>query len=140
MPSADLIAVVVRRGDDGVVCVSYRLDGRVRLGSEFALDIRQRSAGGAVRAGADQQRYEIQLTPDGSVHVSRPHGEPRYPVRASVVRHDKSLDVAMQTLLRSGEAFEWRAEIKYLPRFPLGDAHVDGLPDGSVWVRFGAGS
>ncbi len=112
----------------------------MRLGSDFALEIRPRSAGGTAGVGADRQRYEVQLTPDGSVHVGRPHGEPRYPVRASVVRHDRSLDVAMQTLLRSGEGFEWRAEIKYLPRFPLGDAYLDGLPEGSAWVRFGVGS
>ncbi len=139
MPSADLVTVVVRRGDDGVVCVSYRLDGHVRLGSTFALEIRRRPPGGAVGTG-DQQRYEIQLTPDGRVHVSRPHGEPRYPVRARVVHHNELLDVAMQTLLRPGQAFEWRAELSYLPRFPLGDAYVDRVPDGSAWVPFGVGS
>ena len=46
----------------------------------------------------------------------------------------------MQTLLRSGKAFEWRAEISYLPPFPLGDAYIDGVPVGSAWVPFGARS
>ena len=141
MASADLVAVVVRRGGDGVVCVSFRLAGPVRVGSEFAFETRRQPTGGAASvSGVDQQRYEVQLTPDGKVHVSRPHGEPRYPVRARVVRHGDTLEVAMQTLLRSGEAFAWRVQSRYLPRFPLGDAYVDAFPDGSAWVPFHADS
>ena len=91
-------------------------------------------------SGVDQHRYEVQLTPDGKVHVSRPHGEPRYPVRARVVRHGDTLEVAMQTMLRSGEAFAWRVRSRYLSRFPLGDAYVDAFPDRSAWVPFHAHS
>jgi hypothetical protein len=141
LPSADLVAVVVRRGGDGVVCVSYRLAGPVRLGSEFAVKTRLWPMGGASAVpGVDQQRYEVQLTSDGKVHVSRPHGETRYPVRARVTRHGDTLDVARPTLLRPGEAFGWRVESRYLPRFPLGDAYVDRFPDGSTWVTVRADS
>ena len=135
VPSGDLVAVVVRRGGDGVVCVSYRLAGPVRLGSEFAVETRlQPTVGAGAVRGVDRQRYEVQLTPDGKLRVSRPHGEPRYPVRARVARRGDALEVVMQTLLRSGEAFGWRVESRYLPRFPLGDAYVDTFPDGSGWV------
>ena len=140
MPSADLVAVGVRRGDDGVVCVSYRLAGPVRLGSEFAFETRLQPIGAGAVRGVDRQRSEVQLSPDGKVHVSRPHGEPRYPVRARVARRGDALEVVMQTLLRSGEAFGWRVESRYLPRFPLGDAYVDTFPDGSGWVSSRDGS
>lgn len=126
LPAADLLAVTVRHGDDGVICVSYRLASPVRLGSEFAFE---------TRSGADRQRYEIQLTPDGRVHASRPHGEPRYPVRARVARRGDVLEVAMQTLLRSGQAFAWRVETRYLPRLPLGDIYRDALPGGLTWIK-----
>lgn len=132
MPSADLVAVTVRRGDDGVVCASYRLAGAVRPGSTFTLATRQPPAGGG------EQRYEVQLAPDGTVNVSRPRGEPRYPVRARVARRGTTLNVAMQTLLPSGEAFGWRAEASFLPRFPLGDSYVDALPGSAGWAPFPA--
>ena len=130
MPSADLVSVSLSRGRHGVVCVSYRLAGPIRLGSTFALATRQR----APAAQGSQERYEAELTPDGRVFVSRPHGEPRYPVRARVAHHGDTLELAMQTLLRSGEQFDWRADVSYLPRFPLGASYVDSLPDGSAWL------
>lgn len=131
MPSADLVAVTVRRGDDGVVCASFRLAGATRPGSTFTLATRQPPAG-----RGDEQRYELQLAPGGTVHVSRPHGEPRYPVRARVALRGSTLSVAMQTLLRPGEPFGWRAEVSFLPRFPLGDTYADALPGSDSWARF----
>jgi hypothetical protein len=42
----------------------------------------------------------------------------------------------MQTLLRRGEGFDWRADVSYLPRLPLGASSVDSLPDESAWLPF----
>ncbi len=129
MPSADLISVAVSRGQDGVVCVSYRLAGDVRLGSESAFIARQRAPDGSRL----ESRYEVQLAPSGKISVSRPHGEPRYAVRADVVRRGDTLTVVMQTLLSPAEGFDWRGEVRYLPRFPLGDAYLDVAPDEPSW-------
>jgi hypothetical protein len=132
-PSADLVSAAVRRGPDGVLCGAFRTAGPIRRGSTFAITTRQ--AIGA--AGAfDEQRYEVQLTPDGEVDVSRPHGEPRYPVRASVERRGDVLRVAMETLLRDDHGFDWRAESSYLPDFPLGDMYDDAIPDDRRWFGF----
>ncbi len=137
MPSADLISVAVRRGEGGIVCVAFRTAGPIRHGSGFALTTRQ---AGGTSASFDEQRYEIQLNPDGSVDVSRPHGEPRYPVRAEVERDGPLLRVEMETLLRPDEGFGWRAESSYLPDFPLGDVYVDAMPNGEGWSQFPAAS
>lgn len=137
LPSADLVSAAIRRGEGGVVCVTFRTAEPVRLGSGFALSTRQ--AAGAP-GSFDEERYEIQLTPDGEVNVSRPHGEPRYPVRAEVVRDGVFLKVAMETLLRPDESFGWRAESSYLPDFPLGDIYVDAMPNGDAWLQVPATS
>ncbi len=131
-PSADLVAVGVRRGGDGVVCLTFRTAGTVRGGSTFALGTRQAEGAG----GFEEQRYEIQLAPGGVVNVSRPFGEPRYPVRADVVRRGARLRVAMETLLRPDEDFGWRVDLSYLPDFPLGDVYTDALPNRGRWSRF----
>ena len=131
-PSADLVSAVTRRGEDGVVCVTFRTAGAVRLGSTFALVTRQASG---AEGSFDEQRYEVQLTPDGEVNVSRQHGEPRYPVRANVKRRGTVLRAAMETLLRPDEGFGWRAESSYLPDFPLGDVYDDAMPNDDRWVR-----
>ncbi len=134
-PSADLVSAAIRRGEDGVVCVTFRTAGAVRLGSTFALSTRQATG---TEGSFDEQRYEVQLTPDGEVNVSRPHGEPRYPVRANVTRRGTLLRVAMETLLRPDEGFGWRAESSYLPDFPLGVMYSDAMPNDDRWLRFPA--
>jgi len=66
MPSADLVAVVVHRGEDGVLCISYQLSGLIRLGSEFALEIRREVAGGThVRTLVSGQGWLEDLEFDG---------------------------------------------------------------------------
>ena len=132
MSSADLVSVAIRRGENGIVCVAFRTAGPIRLGSGFALITRQ---AGDTSGSFDEQRYEIQLNPDGSIDVSRPHGEPRYPVRAEVERDRSLLRADMETLLRADQGFEWRAEASHLPNFPLGDVYVDGMPNGGGWNR-----
>lgn len=137
MPSADITSVTIRRGEGGVICVTFRTSGPIRLGSGFALTTRQANG---TAASFDEQRYDVQLDPDGSQDVSRPHGEPRYPVRAEVERDGPALRVDMETLLRSDEGFRWRAESSYMPDFPLGDVYVDAMPNGEGWSRFPAAS
>ena len=129
--SGDLVEVTLRRGVDGVLCLTIRTAGVVRPGSTLALATRQATGAGRV----DEQRYEIQLSTTGEVNISRPHGEPRYPVRAVVRRLGSELRVAMQTLLRAGEGFGWRLELQYLPRFPLGDVYTDSIPDRAGWLQ-----
>lgn len=132
MPSADVVSVAIRRGEDGIICVAFRTAGPIRPGSGFALTTRQADGTGG---SSDEQRYEIQLNPDGSMDISRPRGEPRYPVRAEVERDRSLLRADMETLLRADQGFEWRAEARYLPNFPLGDVYVDGIPNGGGWNR-----
>lgn len=134
-PSADLVSAAIRRGEGGVVCVTFRTAGPVRLGSSFAVSTRQ--AAGAEKS-FDEQRYEVQLTPDGEVNVSRPLGEPRYPVRARVARRGTVLRAVMETLLRPDQGFGWRAESSYLPDFPLGEIYSDAIPNDGRWLRFPA--
>ena len=130
--SGDLVEVTARRGEDGVLCLKFRTAGAIRPGSTFSLTTRQRGGGGRI----EEERYEVQLAGAGEVNVSRPHGEPRYPVRAAVIRRGAALEVAMETLLRAKEGFGWRVELRYLPRFPLGEAYIDTIPDGAGWLLF----
>lgn len=134
-PSADLLSAAVRRGQGGIVCVTFRTAGPIRLGSSFAISTRQAAA---VAGSFDEERYEIQLTPDGEVNVSRPHGEPRYPVRADVERRGDVLSVAMETLLRPDRGLGWRVDSSYLPDFPLGEMYVDAIPNAGGWLRLPA--
>lgn len=134
-PSADLLSAAISRGQGGIVCVTLQTAGPIRLGSSFAISTRQ--AGDSPEVFSEE-RYEIQLTPDGKVNVSRPHGEPRYPVRAKVGRHGDVLSVVMETLLRPDLGFGWRAESSYLPDFPLGDTYIDAIPSTGGWLQFPA--
>jgi hypothetical protein len=81
-------------------------------------------------------RYEVAFGADGTPRVTRPHGEPRYPVAATVGRRGGRLDVALLELPGPLAArFGWRVEVS--------DARpaLDALPPPAAdrWVAHPSG-
>lgn len=133
-PAGDIASARLRRGDGGVLCLTLRLAATVRAGTTVALTTAQRAVRAPAGSPAEQQRYEIALPHDGGpARLSRPHGEPRYPVRGTASARGPVLEAVFETLLDAQRPFAWQVEAVHSTD-PVEPASVDRLPD-TGWLR-----
>lgn len=130
-PGLDLVAASARRTEEIPLCFSVRVAGVLDDGATVSFETIQRAG-----ERYEINRYEVAFDAAGVPHVTRPHGEPRYPVPATVGRRGGRLDVGLLGLPGPLAArFGWRAEVS--------DARpaIDTLPPPASdrWVAFPSG-
>jgi hypothetical protein len=130
-PGLDLVAASARRAEEVPLCFSVRVAGVLEDDTTVSFETVQRAGD---RYAID--RYEVAFDAAGTPRVTRPHGEPRYPVAATVNRRGGRLDVGLLDLPGPLAArFGWRTEVS--------DARpaVDALPSPAAdrWVAFPSG-
>lgn len=130
-PQLDLLAAAATKGGGAPLCFSIRTAAPLRNGTTVSFETIHRSG-----ARYELEHYDVTIDARGRPTVSRPHGEPRYPVAAIVARHGDGLDVALLELPAPlGVSFGWKAETS--------DARParDGLPSLTAerWVAFPSG-
>lgn len=133
-PGVDFLSVELRRTGDASLCVSFRTAGPIADGGTFALETIQ-PAPGAPGAPYEINRYEVGLDAAGRPIVSRPAGEPRYPVPSVVGREADSVDADLLELASPlGDSFGWRAASND------GSAAEDAVPSANrdQWQLFGS--
>lgn len=130
-PHLDIRAASATRGGPAPLCFTLRVAAPLRNGTTVSFQT-------IGRRGPQYARdiYDVSIDAGGRPTVTRPHGEPRYPVAAVVARHGDSLDVALLQLPAPlGARFGWKAETS--------DARSqrDGLPSLTAdrWVAFPSG-
>lgn len=130
-PGLDIVAAKARRTGGAPLCVTVRVAGGLDDDATVSFETIQRTGD-----GYEISRYEVDFDAAGRPQVTRPRGEPRYPVAAVVARNGGRMDVGVLEPPRPLPArFGWRAETS--------DARpaVDGLPGrgADLWVAHPSG-